>query len=183
MVSNATTLHRPGWTWLAAGILACVTGFMALFNPIAATLTAEQIAGWSFLVVGVMQGFDVLRIGGWVSRLLTLGLAVVFVLLGLALLAQPLHGVLALTVTVALLFLAGGVAKLLIGWRNRRLGLFWTALASGILSLLLGVFILANFPWSAVSVLGVLLAIELISSGATLITLWWAGRDGAAVPA
>ena len=47
----------------------------------------------------------------------------------------------------------------------------WALILSGAVSLLLGAMILSNFPQSAALVLGVYLAVELISNGVSLIVL------------
>ena len=41
--------------WLLAGIVLVIGGFLALTNPLAATLTATAIAAWSLLIGGVVQ--------------------------------------------------------------------------------------------------------------------------------
>lgn len=41
------------FSWLLAGILSLIGGFIALTNPFAATLTAEMLAGWLLLFSGI----------------------------------------------------------------------------------------------------------------------------------
>ncbi|WP_350559632.1 hypothetical protein [Psychrobacter sp. CAL346-MNA-CIBAN-0220] len=40
--------------WLLIGIISFLGAIVALFNPLSATFTAEQLAGWLFLFVGVL---------------------------------------------------------------------------------------------------------------------------------
>ena len=40
--------------WLIAGVVSLLGGFTTLANPLAASLTAELLAGWSFILVGVI---------------------------------------------------------------------------------------------------------------------------------
>lgn len=47
MVTSVSLGRRPGWIWLTAGVVAIIGGLLALFDPVAATFTAEQIAGWA----------------------------------------------------------------------------------------------------------------------------------------
>jgi uncharacterized membrane protein HdeD (DUF308 family) len=43
------------------------------------------------------------------------------------------------------------------------------AVLSGVISLLLGIMIIADYPWSATTILGILLAVELLSNGIFLL--------------
>src|SRR5690606_26044025 len=90
---------------------------------------------------------------------------VLMLLVGISLIFNPLAGMVSLTLLVALLFLVVGVVKVMYAFSLRPVGGWGWVLASGLLSLVLGVMILANFPWSAVSVLGILLGVELVSNG------------------
>ncbi|MBA3038564.1 MAG: DUF308 domain-containing protein [Alphaproteobacteria bacterium] len=174
--SPSSLSGRPGIAWLGAGIIATAGGVLALLNPMAATLTVEQIAGWIFLFVGVLQAIDAFRAGSWGGKALAIVLAVLLVLLGMSLLAEPLRGILALTFTVAILFLASGIAKMSLAWRMRQHRYFWPVLISGALSILFALLIFFNFPWSAVTVLGLLLGIDLVSWGISLIAIWAVGN-------
>ena len=157
--------------WLIVGIISILGGFLALANPLAASITAETLAGWTFVIVGFAQLYAVWAAQGFGAKMWAgiTGIAVLF--LGFNLLAHPLAGVVALTWVVAVLFLVAGVAKILTSFSLRGTGFFLPVLISGILSVVLAIMILGNFPSSAVSILGVLLAIELISNGIALISL------------
>ena len=72
--------------WIILGVISILAGVLALANPMAATLAAEQIAGWGFLIVGVLQIFLAFRAEGWGARIWAILVALAFILLGIALL-------------------------------------------------------------------------------------------------
>lgn len=157
--------------WIILGVIAIIAGILALTNPLAATLTAEQVAGWSFLFIGIFQFFAAFKNEGWGGRIWAILVALAFVLLGVMLLGKPLVGIVSLTLTVATLFLVTGVFQIVMAFSVRGTGAFWLVLLSGILSVILAIMIFGNFPASAASILGILLGVELISSGISMIAL------------
>lgn len=162
--------------WLVIGVIALVGGIFALLNPLAATLAAEQLAGWLFLVVGILQVIAGFREEGWGAKLWVLLLGILAIVLGVALLANPLAGILALTTVAAILFFAGGLTKIVLAFSLEDRSYFWLILLSGAVSVILAVMIFANFPQSAAVLLGVLLGIDLISNGAAVIAMAFALR-------
>ena len=106
---------------------------------------------------------------GLPGKLLAGLLGVIFLMMGISLLSNPLAGVMSLTLVAAFLFLFGGIAKIIVAFMFGIRSL-WLVALSGALSLLLAFMIFTNFPASALSVLGILLAVELISSGVSLIS-------------
>jgi uncharacterized membrane protein HdeD (DUF308 family) len=162
---------------LAAGAIAIVGGVAALLNPMAATLTATVLAGWMFVIVGVVLLSTVFSEMGWGRRIWTILLGALAVWLGLNILGNPLNGVLALTLVVGLSFLAEGLVKLILAWGTRGTPYFWMVLLSGAVSVLLGGMILTNFPQSAATILGILLAVDLISTGISMVALSLHARD------
>ncbi|RNF35088.1 HdeD family acid-resistance protein [Paracoccus methylarcula] len=157
--------------WIVLGGLSIVAGVLALANPLAATLTAERLAGWSFLFIGVLEIFAVFQQKSWRGRIWAILAGLAFAILGVMLLARPLAGILSLTLIVAILFLVAGAVKLAMAFSLERGNGFWLILLSGALSIVLALMIFANFPASAATILGVLLAIELISNGVSMIAL------------
>ena len=174
-----------GWFWwLLIGIVMIVGGVAALLNPFAATVTAEQIAAWFFIFGGILQIIAVFQGEGWGAKIWALVLAVVFLWLGISLLANPLAGILSLTLVAAIMFLASGLAKVFFSFSVRGTGYFWPVLLSGAISVILALMVFSNFPQSAAVLLGILLAVELLSSGVTLISYAFfvkgGGTDGTA---
>jgi uncharacterized membrane protein HdeD (DUF308 family) len=161
---------RASWIWLAVlGVISLVGGILALLNPFAATLAAVLLAGWTFLLFGILQVIQSFSITGWPGFLWSLLLGVVTVAVGGSLLLNPAGGALSLTVLVAVLFLVLGAVKVMYAFSLRPISGWGFAALSGVISILLGLMILADFPWSATAVLGILLAIELLSNGIFLL--------------
>jgi uncharacterized membrane protein HdeD (DUF308 family) len=167
MAGNGVSEGFSGtWKWMAALAVICIVGgFMALFNPFGATIFAVTLAGWVFLLQGVLQVMHAFRVRDWSGFIWSLGIGVLSLLVGTVLVVDPLAGAIPLTLLVAVLFLATGVAKTMFALSLRPdSGWVWV-LGSGLVSLLLGVMILAGLPATATTILGLLLGIELVSNG------------------
>lgn len=163
---------------MVLGVLGVVAGLMALFNPFGASLAATAIAGWSFLILGALQIYEGLRSEGWGGKAWSILMGVVAVFLGVNILGEPLQGMLALTIVVGAMFLASGLFKFIVGWQIQRSELKWAVVISGAVSAVLGFMVLSNIPGSAVVTLGVLLGIELLSSGVSMIALAMVRKSG-----
>jgi uncharacterized membrane protein HdeD (DUF308 family) len=164
-------LDMTNWLlWLLIGIISILGGIFALMNPFAATLAATTLAAWVFIIAGALQILGVFQTDGWGARIWGLILALAFIWLGISILGNPLQGMLSLTIVAGIMFIATGIAKIIFAFQIRGSGYFAWAILSGLVSLILGIMVFTNFPYSAAVVLGVLLAVELISSGVTLVT-------------
>ncbi|WP_322990278.1 DUF308 domain-containing protein [Hoeflea sp.] len=154
------------WIWMALLAVICIVGgFMALLNPFGATIFAVTLAGWVFLLQGALQVVSAFRTRDWPGFIWSLGLGVLSLIVGVVLVVNPLAGSISLTLLVAILFLVTGVAKLMFALSLRPFGGWGWGVLSGLISLMLGVLILSDFPESAAAILGLLLGIELVSNG------------------
>ncbi|MCB1466475.1 MAG: HdeD family acid-resistance protein [Rhizobiaceae bacterium] len=173
-MATGTQIERlkASWIWLAIlGAISLIGGILALINPFAATLAAVFLAGWTFLLFGLIQIIHAFRVRDWPGFLWSLLLGVLTVAVGVSLLFNPVSGALSLTLLVAILFLVLGAVKIMYGLSLRPVSGWGFAALSGVISVLLGVMILADYPWSATAILGVLLAIELLSNGIFLLMI------------
>lgn len=160
-------MHRT--LWLVVGIISILGGIFALFNPLSATFVAEQLAGWLFLFIGVLQLFMLFRAPTNTGKVFAAVGGVIGLLLGFELLQEPLQGILTLTMVVAILFMVTGIVRTVVAFGLRGTAAFVPVLISGLISIALALMIFSGYPQSATYILGVLLAVELISNGFSLI--------------
>lgn len=157
--------------WLILGILSVAFGFFVLANPVAASVAVTTVAGVMFLLSGGFQIWAGLSEEGTMGKLIGIGLGVLMILLGASLLFHPLQGVISLSMLVAILFGASGISRLITAFQMRETPFFWLMLLSGAVSVLLAGYIFANFAAMALSLLGILLGIELLINGTSLIVM------------
>ncbi|MFC5586155.1 HdeD family acid-resistance protein [Nitratireductor kimnyeongensis] len=161
---------HASWGWLALlGAISLIGGILALANPFAATMTAAILAAWTFVLFGAVQIVQAFRVRGWGGFLWALLLGVLTLAVGVSIIARPGAGIISLTILVAVMFLVLGAVKVMYSFSFRPLSGWGWVLFSGVVSLILGVMILADMPWSAATILGILLAIELLSNGVFLL--------------
>ena len=126
---------------------------------------ATMLVAWMFVIFGVLQVIAGFRVEGTGTKIWTVLLGALAVYFGITILGHPLKGMIALTTTVALLCIGLGGAKILLALALEDRRYFWLVLLSGIASLAVGVIILANWPVSALSALGILLGVQFLADG------------------
>src|SRR3954464_15403142 len=112
---------REHWkAFLFEGILLVVLGLAAIVLPPLASLAVTIFLGWMFLISGIAG----LALTFWARRMpgfwWSLVSALLAVVAGIALLAQPVQGTLTLTIVVGAYFLAEGVATMMYALEHRR---------------------------------------------------------------
>ena len=173
---------REHWkAFLLEGILLAILGLGAIIVPQLASLAITIFLGWIFLIAGIgglIITFWARQMPGFWWSLISAALAV---LAGLILLARPVQGVLTLTIVVGAYFLAEGVATIMYALEHRReLSGRWSwLLVAGLMDILISFIIIAGLPGSAEWALGLLVGINLLFGGTTLIGMALAARNAA----
>jgi uncharacterized membrane protein HdeD (DUF308 family) len=180
--SRMNAAVREHWkAFLFEGILLAILGLAAMIVPPLASLAVTIFLGWMFLVTGVAGlffSFWARAMPGFWWSLISAALAV---LAGGILLARPMQGVLTLTIVIGAYFLAEGVATIMYALEHRReLSGRWSwLLVAGLMDILIAFFIIAGLPGSAEWAIGLLVGINLLFGGATLIGMALAARNSA----
>ncbi|MDX1635748.1 MAG: DUF308 domain-containing protein [Marinobacter sp.] len=169
--------HRGWFTGL--GLLFLVLGVAAIAFPWVAALSLELAIGALLLIGGIAQMVQTLRGPRWSGYGMSLTLAGVALIAGLLMLVFPVAGVFTLATVVMLFLLIGGTLKTAFALLVRpAVGWGWI-LTSGLLSLALGLLILAQFTATVPWVLGLLLGVDFIFTGIWMLMLAsHAGRLG-----
>jgi len=177
--SKMSAAVREHWkAFLAEGILLAILGLAAMIVPPLASLAVTIFLGWMFLISGIAGlalTFWARQMPGFWWSLISAALAVVA---GIILLAQPVQGTLTLTIVVGAYFLAEGVATIMYALEHRReLSERWSwLLIAGIMDLLIAAVIITGLPGSAAWAVGLLVGINLLFGGASLIGMALAAR-------
>jgi uncharacterized membrane protein HdeD (DUF308 family) len=160
------------------GILLIVSGLFALACVVTTSFISIFVIGGLLLAAGAGQliatfGYWTEHRGG--SYALGLILGCLGVVAGFLCLSNPGQGLFVLTIILAIDFIVSGVTRLAITLSERFPGWGW-GVASAIVELAVGIFILAVLPSASQVALGILLGIQLIVSGISAITTGTAAR-------
>jgi uncharacterized membrane protein HdeD (DUF308 family) len=179
--SEMSTAVREHWkAFLFEGILLVILGLAAMILPPLASLAVTIFLGWMFLISGVAG----LALTFWARQMpgfwWSLVSAVLAIAAGIILLLKPVQGTLTLTIVVGAYFLAEGVATIMYAMEHRReLSERWSwMLFSGVLDILIAAMIITGLPGSAEWAIGLLVGINLVFGGASLIGMALAARKG-----
>jgi uncharacterized membrane protein HdeD (DUF308 family) len=178
--SDMSAAVRGHWkALLIEGILLVILGLAAMIVPPLASLAVTVFLGWMFLISGIAGlalTFWARPMPGFWWSLISAALAIGA---GIILLTQPVQGVVTLTIVVGAYFLAEGVATIMYALEHRReLSERWSwMLFSGILDILISAMIITGLPGSAEWAIGLLVGINLLFGGASLIGVALAARN------
>jgi uncharacterized membrane protein HdeD (DUF308 family) len=177
--SEVSAAVREHWkAFLIEGILLVILGLAAMIVPPLASLAVTIFLGWMFLISGIAGLALTLWARGMPGFWWSLISAVLGIVAGIILLGRPMQGVLTLTIVVGAYFLAEGVATIMYALEHRReLSERWSwMLFAGILDILISAMIITGLPGSAEWALGLLVGINLLFGGASLIGMALAAR-------
>lgn len=165
------------WGWfLGLGIVFLLAGLAAIAFPLLSTIAAKIALGWIFMMSGLVAMLHSFRITAWGGFLLNLILGALYIFVGAYLAFFPFTGIVTLTLLLAALFLAEGLLQVAMAWRVRpHEGWGWLFL-SGCVAIAAGALIALDLPGSATWALGLLVGINLLSTGLGFVGLGLAGR-------
>src|SRR5215475_6573527 len=170
-------LKRSWKALMAVGVVAIFIGCVAIVVPEVASVGTAIFIGWILVIAGaflVAGAFMAHSIGSVILRLIW---ALLTVIVGLWLIVEPHNGTLTLTLVLGIYFLFMGLTRIAVAFAARGKEGAGLVGLSGVAGLLIGILVLAKFPSSADWAIGLLVGIDLIFAGWTLVSVALVGKE------
>ncbi len=174
---NAISNLREHWGWfLALGIIFILGGIFAIAAPFVAGLTVTIVFSIVLVWLGIMQIIQAFSTKSWSGFIWELLIGIILLVGGVATWIDPVVGALSLTLVVGAVFLVKGIFQVILGFQMRPHGGWGWILVAGILSAIVGLIVLLQWPVSTSYALGYLVGISLIFSGWSYVMLSLAAK-------
>ena len=173
------TLRAHWRLFLFQGVIMIGLGVLAIAAPVWATLTVDVYVGWLFLisgVIGLVAMFSARSVPGFLWTFVT---ALLSVAVGALLLWRPVEGVVSLTIVLTAFFITEGIfqAAAALIYRDGMPGSWGWLLVSGLADLALAAIIIMGWPGTVVWILGLLVGINLLTSGWAVVMVALGARE------
>lgn len=155
--------------WL--GIVLIALGVAAVAAPVVAGGALVIVIGFILLIAGIVPIVRELKAEASMEKAIGLILGIITALTGIAVIGHPLFGLAFLTLLLVGYFVVEGVWKIVVSFRYKPAAGWKWLLASGMLSLILGLLIWRQWPVSGLWAVGVLVGVNLLGTGLALVTL------------
>lgn len=170
------TKKATGWL-IALSILMILTGILAIAMPGISSVTFTLILGWLLLFNGVVRIVNSFRSkpirGFWFSLIV----GILYVIAGLIVVFNPVEAVLALTWLFGFMLIFEGIVTIISAFVNKTgRSLSWLLVLDGVITLILGILVLSQWPVSAIWLIGLYIGISILMSGLSLLLIALATR-------
>jgi len=160
---------RKSWGWfLVLGILLTILGAVCIAKAQTATAFSILVLGWVLVFSGVFWLVSAFLTFNWSLFFLCLLNALLRGAVGYLLIRHPGAGAEGVTMVLAVLFIVGGLFRTTAASVIKFPWWGWTVFA-GLVSLGLGVYLLATYPIASTYFIGIVIGIDLIFDGGALV--------------
>jgi uncharacterized membrane protein HdeD (DUF308 family) len=162
---------------IGMGILFIALGMIGIAGQTLFSFVTINVLGAFLIIGGALQFAHALKSSGWKSVGVQIILAILYVAAGIYTWAFPIPALEVITLWLAAIFFVTGFLRLISAFQHRHFReWFWLVLSSAI-SILMGVLIMNGYPESSLWLPGLLIAIELLLQGWSLLFLGLAARS------
>lgn len=164
--------------FMAQGLILTVLGMAAVIWPHISSLAVDVYVGWMLMVAGLLSLLMMMfasNVAGFLWSLLT-GALLLFA--GLLLAFHPVQGVVSLTLVLVAFFICEGIFQIAgaLAYRRSFQDSWGWMVASGVADLALASIIISGWPGTAAWALGLIVGVNLISSGVATMAVANAAR-------
>ena len=162
---------------IGLGILFLILGMIGVAGQVLFSFISVNVLGIFLFAGGLLQGIHAFQSKGWKSVGVQLIFAILYIAAAIYVWAFPIPALEVITLWLAAIFFVTGFLRLVYAFQHRQFAEWsWLALSAAI-SILMGVLIMNSFPASSLWLPGLLIAIELLLQGWSLLFLGFAARS------
>jgi uncharacterized membrane protein HdeD (DUF308 family) len=162
--------NKWGWFIVIGVILLCL-GFFALIYQFFATVFSVYYIAFLLIFAGITQVVHSFQIKGLDQTALWAIMGILYIVTGVVAIYNPILASSALTLMMAILLLVGGTVQIMGALHNRHIPQWGWLLCSGIITFILGLLVVVEWPSNSVWVLGLFLGLDLIFQGWAYISI------------
>ena len=169
---------KKNWAWmLSLGIVMVMLGVIGLGMTVLFNEIVVMYFGFLLLFGSGVQLMQAFRAEAWKGRVWHVLIALVYIVGGIIAVTEPVIAGMTLALLIAWTLIVIGVLRLFMGLQMRGAnGWLWTLLG-GVLSVVLGVMIINEWPQSGLWVIGLFVAIEILFAGWSQIMIALAAKN------
>jgi len=161
---------------VAIGALLAVLGVLAIMAPLMSGIAVTVMIGILMIAAGIMQTFFAFKAESFGKGVLVFLFGGLSIVAGVIIIGTPQTSLAFLTMLLAGYFLASGVIDVILGFKAKpQEGWVWMVF-SGVASALLGLLIIAEWPFSGLWVVGLYVGLRMLIHGWVLMALGRAGQ-------
>jgi uncharacterized membrane protein HdeD (DUF308 family) len=174
---HTAEVFRDNWIYLVIlGLALIVAGAAAIFVPAASEIPASKILGSVLIGTGLLQIIQSSKMLNWtgfvwhmlLGSLATVGGALIYI--------DPFAGVVALTVTIAVIFAVHGLTQIAFAVRVREQSGWHWFLVSGCIALVVSALLLLKLPYSHSFTPATVAGVSLLFAGCAYVAMALASR-------
>jgi uncharacterized membrane protein HdeD (DUF308 family) len=171
---------QASWGWIFAfGAILAILGVIALGNVVDATLVTTAFIGLLLAGGGIVTLIGAFVAGGSLGRrLIDIAIGLLYVLIGLAVFADPFKGAIALTLLIAIMLIIQGALRIYAALAAH-LPYRGLNIVLGVINILLGAWLWSGIPTTGVAI-GFFVGLGLLFGGISWMVAGWAMRSARA---
>src|SRR5271163_1275218 len=138
---------KSGWI-IALGVVYIIAGIIALGSVVLATVATVFVVGIMMVIAGVAEVINAFQIKTWGKFLLWVLLGALYIVAGFITFENPLLAAAILTLFLGIALIASGIMRIVLAFSMQAVMPWIWVLLSGVITLLLGLVVVAHWPVS-----------------------------------
>jgi len=169
LLNNKELLEKFSRSSKIYGIIFLLLGILGIVFPYIMSITTAMMYAWLLVFSAFMIGAHTWQTNrkDWLGWLKT----IIFLLVGILMLMNPLSAVGAMGILFAMYFFMDAFASIALAFELKPEKMWWMSLLNGILSFIIGVYFIIGWPISSMFLVGFLVGISLLFDGIVLLSL------------